>query len=100
MRTWIWMLAVLAGAGLSAPSTARADARDELAAYVLRAAEGDFDAVRGEAGLSGSTPLLGLEPLARPVARRARDKGRRVEQAGPETKRASGLAPRASGGRP
>ena len=47
MRPWIWMLAVASAGALAPAAPARADARDELLAYVMqRRASVDFEVVR------------------------------------------------------
>lgn len=75
MRSWNWMLVTAAAAALALPAFAQADARDELAAFVLRDAERDFEVVRGEASLSGSAPLVGLKAEKAPAKPRGRRAG-------------------------
>jgi hypothetical protein len=72
MRSWNWMLAAATAVALAPSASAQADARDELAAFVLRAAEQDFEVVRGEASLSGSAPLVGLKAEKAPAKQRVK----------------------------
>jgi len=92
MRMSIWMLAAVTVGLLAPPAPARADARDDLLAYVVRVAERDFEAVRGEAGLSGSAPLVGLKAEAKPVGKRARRQAARAAaKARSETRRVTAV---------
>lgn len=101
MRWSIWMLAAVTVGLLAPPGSACADARDELLAYVVRGAERDFEAVRGEAALSGSAPLVGLKQQAGPVGKRARKQAARAAaKARSESRRVTALDAKASLGRP
>jgi hypothetical protein len=66
------MLGAVAAGALTPTVSAHADARDELLAYVLRAAEPDFEAVRDAAALSGSAPLVGLKAEKAPAKKHAK----------------------------
>ena len=95
MRPLLWTLVAMAVAvGTARP--ARADARDELLARVMRGAEQDFEAVRGAAGLSGSSPLVGLKAEKTKGRKHATRSGARAA-AKPkgESKRVTALAPKA-----
>jgi hypothetical protein len=101
MRPWIWMLAVATAAAI-APASARADARDELLAYVLQSAEHDFDVVRDEAALSGSAPLVGMKAEKKPARKQAKGSRARAEaKARADAKRVSAISAKpAAVGRP
>lgn len=72
MRSWNWILVAAGVAALAPPAQAQADPRDELAAFVMRDAERDFETVRGEVSLSGSAPLVGLKAEKAPVKKHAK----------------------------
>jgi hypothetical protein len=100
MRSWNWMLVAAAAAALP-PALAQADARDELAAYVLRAAERDFDVVRDEVSLSGSAPLVGLKAEEAPAKPRSKRAGVKVAKSKNDAKHVTALEAKPSAeGRP
>jgi len=103
MRPWIWMLAALTAGALAPAAPARADARDELLAYVLHDAERDFEAVREEAALSGSAPLAGLKAAKPPAKKQAKPRRARSEAKlkAESKKQATSIDPKPAGvGRP
>ena len=95
MRPLIWTLVAMAvAAGPARP--VRADARDELLARVMRGAELDFEVVREAAGLSGSSPLVGLKATKTPDRKHTtRSKARAATKSKSESKRVTALAPKA-----
>lgn len=95
MRPLIWTLVAMAVAvGTARP--ARADARAELLALVMRGAEQDFEAVREAAGLSGSSPLVGLKAEKTPSRKHAtRSKARAAATSKSESKRVTTVAAKA-----
>jgi hypothetical protein len=61
------MLVAVAAGTLAPTAPARAEARDESLTYVMLDAQRDFDAVRKEAALSGSAPLVGMKAEKQPA---------------------------------
>jgi hypothetical protein len=90
------MLAAVAAAVLAPSAPARADAREELLAYVMHDAERDFDAVREDAALSGSAPLVGLKAEKKAAKKGKPSKTRAEAKAKPELKHVTALETKAT----